>query len=92
MDEALPLGQLAEIGGLCPPRFARAFRGSSGQPPRCLLIGLRSERVRGLLERTDLPVIEVGLQCGFEQATHFGTMFRTVTGLSPRAWRVARRL
>ncbi len=91
IDEALPLGRLAEIGGLSPSRFARAFRDASGQPPHRFLIGLRIEKACELLERTDLPVVEVGLQCGFEQATHFATMFRGVTGLSPRAWRVARR-
>ena len=91
IDEALPLEQLAVVSGLSPSQFVRAFRDASGQPPHRFLIGLRMEKARELLERTDLPVIEVGLQCGFEQAAHFATMFRKITGVSPRAWRIARR-
>lgn len=84
MDEALPLVQLASLSGLSPSRFACAFRDAAGQPPHQFLIGIRIERARGLLEHTDLLIIKIGLQCGFEQPNHFVTMFRKVTGLSPR--------
>lgn len=91
MDEDLPLVQLANLSGLSPSRFACAFRDAAGQPPHKFLIGIRIEEARDLLEHTDLSVIEVGLRCGFGQPSHFATMFRKVTGLSPRAWRIARR-
>ena len=91
LDEDLPLSRLAEIGGLSPSRFARAFRDATNQPPHRYLLGLRIEQARELLERTELSVIEIGLRCGFGQPSHFATTFRTVTGLSPRAWRQARR-
>ena len=89
--EALSLAQLAQVGKLSPSRFVRAFRNATGQPPYRFLVRLRIEKARELLEHTDLPVIEVGLRCGFEQPSHFATMFRKVTGLTPRAWRLERR-
>ena len=54
------------------------------------LIRLRIDHARHMLEHTRLPVIEVGLRCGFAQTTHFATMFRKITGLCPRAYRAAR--
>jgi AraC family transcriptional regulator len=91
MDESLSLSQLANLSGLSPSQFTRSFRAAMGKPPHNYLIDLRIEKARDLLERTDLPVIEVGMQCGFAQPNHFATTFRKVVGLAPRAWRVARR-
>ncbi len=90
LAEDLPLTRLAAAAGLSPSHFARAFRAAVGHPPHRYMILLRIERARHLLEHTRLPVIEVGYRCGFEQTTHFATMFRQVTGLSPRAYRAAR--
>ncbi len=91
LDEDLSLEQLSRISGLGLSQFARAFRDSSGKPPHRFLVELRIERARELLETTLLPIIEVGLECGFRQPQHFATMFRKVMGLSPRAWRQLRR-
>ena len=92
MDEALSLAELAQIGGLSLSRFARTFRSATGQPPHRFLLDLRLEQARILLEQSELPIIEVGLRCGFGQPSHFAAMFRKATGLTPRAWRAERRL
>ena len=91
MEETLTLARLAGIAGLSQSQFARAFREATGQSPHHHLISLRVTRARHLLQHSGLSVIEIGLQCGFEQPSHFATMFRKVTGMAPRAWRSARR-
>lgn len=90
LAENLPLAQLAAAAELSPSHFTRAFRAAVGEPPHRYLIRLRVEQARDLLEHTRLPIIEISLRCGFEQTTHFATMFRKTTGLSPRAYRAAR--
>lgn len=90
LAEPLPLTHLAAVGGTSPSQFGRAFREATGEPPHRYLIRLRIEQARNLLEHTTLPVIEIGLRCGFEQPNHFATMFRQMTGMSPRAYRQAR--
>ena len=90
LDDDLPLAELARLGRLSQSQFARAFRDAMGQPPHRYLIGLRIERARDLLENTRMSVIEIGMACGFQQPTHFATMFRKLTGMSPCAWRLAR--
>ncbi len=86
----IPLARLAATVGLSPSHFARAFRGATGEAPHRYLIRLRVEAAGHLLEHTRLPIIDVGLRCGFTQASHFATTFRKATGLSPRAYRAAR--
>ena len=87
LAEDLTLGQLAASAGVSPSHFARSFKQAMGQPPHRYLIGLRIERACHLLKTTDLPVIEIGLQCGFDGPAHFATAFRKITGHNPRAWR-----
>ena len=91
LGEDLSLSQLAALTGLSAPHFARAFRLATGEPPHRYLVRLRIERAQELLERATLPIIEVGLCCGFQSPSYFATTFKKLTGMSPRAWRVARR-
>ena len=90
ISEDMPLAQLAAASGLSQSHFTRAFRAATGKPPHRYLIRLRVDKARHLLEHTRLPIIDIGLRCGFEQATHFATMFRKITGLSPSSYRAAR--
>ena len=91
LDTALPIVQLAKVAALSPSQFIRAFRKATGQSPHRYLINLRLDKARELLEQTELSVLEVGMQSGFEQASHFATVFRRRMGMSPRVWRGAHR-
>ena len=91
LTDSLPLTHLAAISGTSPSRFARAFREATGEPPHHHLIRLRIEQARHLLEHTTLPIIEVGSRCGYDRPNHFATIFRQIMGMSPRAYRQARR-
>ena len=92
LSEDLPLHRLASAAGLSASHFTRAFRTATGLPPHHYLTKLRLMQAQHLLQHTRLPVIEVGLRCGFAQATHFATMFRKVFGISPRSYRANRSL
>ena len=90
MAQKMPLAQLAAVGGLSTSQFTRAFRAATRESPYQYLVRIRIERACDLLEHTVLPIVEVGLRCGFEQPNHFATMFRKFMGMSPRAYRKAR--
>lgn len=92
IHESLPLSQLASLSGLSQSQFGRGFREATGQPPHRYLVALRIEKACGLLAHTDQSIIDVALQCGFERPAYFATTFQKVTGMSPRAWRIARRM
>ena len=92
LDQGLTLADLSRASGLSQSQFVRAFREATGQPPHRYLLAIRVKKARELLEDTNQSVIEIGMQCGFERPNHFAASFGKSTGMSPRAWRIARRL
>lgn len=90
LDQPVLLSELAEICGLSPTHFNRAFRDALGKPPHAYLIELRLEKAKDLLEHTRLPITEIALNCGFEQSQYFATQFRRKVGFTPREWRIKR--
>ena len=51
------------------------------------LTDIRIEHARRLLRETEMKNYEVAQACGFANATYFSTVFKSVCGLSPSAWR-----
>jgi len=86
----LKLAELAQVAGMSSFHFAREFKRTTGTTPHQYLIKFRVERAKALLARSDLPLIEVGLQSGFSHQSHFTRLFRRVTGTTPNAYRLAR--
>jgi AraC family transcriptional regulator len=91
-SETPPLANLAALVGLSPAYFCTAFRRSTGVPPHTWQRARRVERAQGLLARSDLPLAEVALACGFANQSHFTRVFREVTGSTPARFRDAVRL
>lgn len=87
LEEDLTLAGIAEVADLSQFHFARAFRRSTGQTPQQYVTERRIERAKQLLAREDLPIVEVGLQTGFKNQSHFTTLFRKYTKLTPKTWR-----
>jgi transcriptional regulator GlxA family with amidase domain len=48
-------------------------------------VSLRLVRARTLLRQTSLPLAQVGIECGFADASHFARVYRKRYGLSPSA-------
>jgi AraC family transcriptional regulator len=87
LEEDLSLAELAEVADLSQFHFARAFRKSTGKTPQNYLMEQRIERAKQLLAKEDLPIVEVSLQTGFKNQSHFTTLFRKFTKLTPKMWR-----
>ena len=47
----------------------------------------RIARAKALLSRGEQPVIEIALQCGFSDQSHFSKTFRQVVGVTPSEFR-----
>jgi len=85
--EDISLATLAELVGLSPFHFARAFKQSFGSPPHRYLSSLRIERAKSLLADPAMSVTQVGSDLGFSETSSFTTTFRKHTGLTPTAYR-----
>lgn len=63
--------------------FSRAFKQSTGLPPRQYQIRLRAERARELIETTRLPIGEIAAEVGYDCPSQFARAFRKEWGVSP---------
>ncbi len=87
LEEDLSLAEIAAAANLSQYHFARAFRKSTGFTPQQYLMQQRIERAKQLLAKNDLPIVEISLLTGFKNQSHFTTLFRKFTKLTPRTWR-----
>jgi AraC-like DNA-binding protein len=88
LDKPLPVGELADILGLSRAHFSRRFAESEGLPPAEFVLQQRLQRAAKLLTNTAfLPVKEVAILCGFEDANYFSKVFRRVYGINPTEFR-----
>ncbi len=81
------LASLASACGLSPNHFARAFKRSFGIPAHKYLIQRRVEKAKALIQHSDVPLIQVALECGFPDQPAFNRSFRAVVGTTPGVWR-----
>jgi transcriptional regulator GlxA family with amidase domain len=81
--EAWPVSRLASVSGASQAHFARSFRDAFGIPPHRYLLTRRVERAVALLRDTDLPIIEIAFETGWNSIGTFGRIFRDVTGENP---------
>jgi transcriptional regulator GlxA family with amidase domain len=81
--EHWPVRRLAQVSGVSEAHFARSFKAAFGLPPHRYLLTRRIERAKALLRDTELPVIDIAFQTGWESLGTFGRIFRDITGESP---------
>lgn len=73
--------------GLNRSYFGKVFKETMGVSPQQFLIGFRMEKAADLLKLSALSVAEVGRSVGYPNQLHFSRAFKSVHGVSPRAWR-----
>jgi AraC-like DNA-binding protein len=91
LAEEPSIADVARACGLTESRFIRAFRASTGAPPHRWLRGFRVERAKELLIGSASSLAQIAYDCGFADQSHFTRVFYDATGITPGAWRRARR-
>jgi transcriptional regulator GlxA family with amidase domain len=82
-NEEWPVPRLAKVSGVSEAHFARSFKEAFGVPPHRYLLTRRIERAKALLRDSDLPIIDVAFETGWNSLGTFGRIFRDITGESP---------
>jgi AraC family transcriptional regulator len=85
--EDFSLDRLAAQAGLSKFHFQRLFKSALGVAPSRYHINLRMNLARRLLRETKKNVVEVALEVGYANPSHFAQLFRRETGLSPSDYR-----
>lgn len=86
-DTPITVEALSRQVALSPYHLIRAFRNTYQQTPHQYLIDVRVAKAKELLRNSTLPITEVCAAVGYESLGSFSTLFRNLTGLSPRAYR-----
>jgi AraC family transcriptional regulator len=87
LEHDLTLAEIAGIAELSPFHFARAFKQATGSTPIQFLTRRRIDLAKRLLVESELPIVEVGLRAGFKNQSHFTTLFRKITAMTPKTYR-----
>ncbi len=88
LDKPLPVGELARVSGLSRAHFSRVFAESEGVPPAEFVLQQRMQRAAKLLAKAAfIPVKEVAIMSGFDDANYFSKVFRRIYGINPTEFR-----
>lgn len=90
MDQ-LSVDDCARAIGVSRSSLSHSFRTVTGQSIPRALNDIRLRHARALLVTTDLEIIDVAMECGFNDQAWFSRQFKSLTGLSPSHWRVRAR-
>ena len=90
LNASLSCEVLARLTKLSVSHFARAFKCTFGYSPHVFLLRRRMERAQGLMLKSNAPLAQISIECGFADQAHMSRLFRQFTGESPSAWRRAR--
>ncbi len=85
--EPLQLDDLAKQFYISKGHLCRVFKEVTGFGFTQYINIARVREAEQLLRETDWSITQVSEHCGFDNFSHFGKMFKKLSGLSPRAYR-----
>lgn len=81
--EHITLQQLSAIGNCTPQHLHTFFHEIVGISPIKYLLIYRIEQAKYMLKNTEQSVLEISLECGFENVSYFIRQFKKITGKTP---------
>lgn len=87
LHNRIELGDLARMARLSECHFSRAFGQSLGVPPHRYIILRRIAVASELLAGTDRSLVDIALEVGFSDHSHFSRSYLRITGETPRSYR-----
>lgn len=87
LSEPITLNDMAAAAGLSPMHFAAQFRTTTGYRPHHYLLLCRMEQAKRLIAEAPHSMLDIALEVGFHTQSHFTTVFKRLTGKTPRQWR-----
>ncbi len=85
--QKLSLDDLAALSNLSKYYFCRFFKSCIGKSPIDYLHSYRLLKAEELLKETNLKVVDIAFDVGFNDLSHFTRLFHTQTGVTPSQFR-----
>lgn len=86
-SEEIDLEQIAGSASVSESECLRCFRSMISTTPVRYLKSYRLQRAAELLKNTEEKVVDIGVQCGFQDMSYFAKSFRRGYGCSPSEFR-----
>jgi len=90
--EEINLEEIAELVHLAPASVCRFFKSATGQTLFNYLNKIKVDYACNLLMNTDLNIVDISFDCGFNNLSHFNKQFKQITGKTPSQYRKLRLL
>jgi AraC-like DNA-binding protein len=90
--EDVNLDKIADLVHLAPASACRFFKSATGQTIFNYLNKIKVDYACNLLMNTDLNIVDISYDCGFNNLSHFNKQFRQITGKTPSQYRKLRLL
>ena len=83
LEKPASLPELTMAAGMSNRQFQRLFSRELGQSPARFYLELRLKHARMLLQRSTGSILDVALECGFSDPSHFTRQYRQLFGETP---------
>lgn len=85
--DSISIDDAVQVSGMSRTQLFRAFKADLGQPPHAVLMRIRLDRAKTMLQETDAKLGEVAQTCGFGHPIGLHHHFRKKLNMSPGAYR-----
>lgn len=79
--------EIAESASISESECLRCFHNTIGTTPIQYLKSYRIKKAAGLLVNTGMKIVDIGIECGFQDMSYFAKAFRWVYGCTPSEYR-----
>ncbi|SFH00372.1 Helix-turn-helix domain-containing protein [Desulfotomaculum arcticum] len=85
--EDFSLHDVARVANLSANQLIRSFKQETGKTPFDYLLDIKIQRAKEMLRLKQRTVTEICYACGFNNLSHFTTVFKRKVGVSPSKYR-----
>ncbi|HMJ08686.1 MAG TPA: AraC family transcriptional regulator [Pyrinomonadaceae bacterium] len=86
LSEDLSLSLLSSVADMSPHYFSALFKNSTGKTIHSYVVNQRIESAKRRLKDPERSIIDVGMDVGFQNPSHFARVFRKMVGIPPSAY------
>lgn len=87
IGEKIAMDEMAHRLNLNPSHFSRIFKQETGETFVEFVTRTKMEKAKELLNQSDMTIVEIAEQLGYEHTSYFIKLFRNASGMSPNEYR-----